>query len=352
MRHRSHKAIALAIGLALSAPLWPICAGAAPANGAALTGVTPQQALAAMRRDAQTIASMTRAWTQVEQSAQSYGQMAAFAAREWAGEGPVVRMPLGGEALCHNSRWDSLTNRLVTGGLNIAGDAEALAYAMQVVTVDFQQQYDNYLTDAVADQSPAAQYLTQNLNALKASTANLGNLLTRTGNQISQALGPNSPLHPLPLQNWQAGIGDAPNLAAARYLPGPKDGVPIGWIVPPESAMAELEDVCPTGTASLPMLPLRGPVLSAAELAVTESPDMASQLQPLEGGSTWNLPSYGTGYFGRIPSLYGYTQRVALVSGIAADMPALSGLMQPISGPLAAYDQNVQQLLSEVQSHA
>jgi hypothetical protein len=237
MRHRSHKAIALAIGLALSAPLWPICAGAAPANGAALTGVTPQQALAAMRRDAQTIASMTRAWTQVEQSAQSYGQMAAFAAREWAGEGPVVRMPLGGEALCHNSRWDSLTNRLVTGGLNIAGDAEALAYAMQVVTVDFQQQYDNYLTDAVADQSPAAQYLTQNLNALKASTANLGNLLTRTGNQISQALGPNSPLHPLPLQNWQAGIGDAPNLAAARYLPGPKDGVPIGWIVPPESAM-------------------------------------------------------------------------------------------------------------------
>jgi hypothetical protein len=337
----------LALGVLLAcgsvSPAW---AGA----GSALTGESSAQALAAMQQDAQAIQSMTSAWTQVEQAAQSYGQLAPFAAREWAGEGPVVRTPFGGEALCHNTRWDSLTNRLVTGGLNIAGDAEALAYALQIVTVDFQQQYGNYLTDVVADQSPAAQALTQNLNALKASTTNLGNLLTSTGNQISQALGPNSPLHPLPLQNWQAGIGDAPNIEAARYIPGPRDGAPIGWIVPPESVMAELEDVCPTGTASLPMLPLRGPVLSAAELAVTESPDMASQLQPLEGGSNWTIPSYG--YIGRIPSPYWYTQRIALVSSIAADMPALSSLMQPISGPLAAYNQNVQQLLSEVSSHA
>ena len=327
-------------------------AQASPGAGQKLTGESSAQALAGLRRDALAIQNMSAAWAQIQQAAQSYGQLAPFAVREWAGEGPVVETPLGGEELCHNTRWDSLTSQLVTGGMNIAGDAEALAYAMEVIAVDFQQQYGNYLADQVADQSPQAQALTSNLDILKASSTNLANLLTNTGNQISAAIGTNSPLHPLPLQSWQAGIGDAPDLAAAKYLPGPNDGAPLGWIVPPRSVLARLVDICPTGTASVPMLSLRAPVLSAARLAITEAPDMSIQLQPLEGGSRWNLPQ-AYGFPGSaVPSPVWYQQRISLVASIAADMPAIGQLMQPISEPLAAYNQNVQQILSEVNSHA
>jgi len=350
MRHQQNKVFALAIGLALSAPLWPICACAAPANGAALTGVTPAQALAAMQRDAQAIQTIQQSWGQLQAAAAAYGQLQNFANATWAGQGPVVRTEWGGVELCHNTRWDNLTFPMITGGFNIAGDAEALVYALQIVTVDFQQQYGDYLTDVVAAQSPQASVLTQNLQVLKASSQNLGNLLTTTGNQINAAMGPNTSLHPLPISNWQAGIGDAPDLAAARYIPGPNTGAPIGWTVPPTSPLARLVDVCPTGTASIPTLKLQGPVLSVAHLTISEAPAMASQLQPLMGGSHWSLPTNALGDLAGLVNSGWYNQRISLVGSLGSDLAQIARIMAPIDQPLASYNQNVQQMLQETQN--
>lgn len=340
-RHRRYAVFALALVFALP------CSNAWAGQGENLTGETSTAALARMQADASAIQQIAQTWQEIEGDATSYGKLAPYAVQEWAGQGPLVRTLYGGVEQCHNSQWDKLTVNLVTGGLNIAGDAEAEAYALEIVTADFQEQYSNYLTDQVADQTPEAQAMTQNLQALEASAQNLGSLLTGIGNQISAALGNNSPLRPLPIQQWQAGIGDVPNLATVRYLPGPNDGAPMGWTIRPTWGLARLVDICPTGTAAIPMLPLRAPVLSAARLAVAEEPDMASQLQPLEGGSTWNLPTSTMALTG-LPTPAWYARRIQLVSAIAADMPTIAGLMAPINAPLLSYKQNVQTLLKEI----
>ncbi|QER46004.1 hypothetical protein [Acidithiobacillus caldus] len=142
-----------------------------------------------------------------------------------------------------------------------------------------------------------------------------------------------------------------PNLAAVRYISGPNDGAPIGWLVQPSSPMARLVDRCPTGTGSIPMLPLAGPVLSAAQQAVVDEPDLATQLQPIENGSTYSLPDYGSGGPLTGAAVGNYTTRVQLVSALAANMQPIAGYMQPIDSPLALYNQQVQQIMEEV-NHA
>jgi len=316
----------------------------------AFPAIASADPLSKMQADAAALQQMATTWMQIESAAQSYEALAPYAAQEWAGQGPTVASPYyGGIEQCHNTHWDAVTAELVPGGMNIAGDAEAEAYAMQAVTVDFQEQLANYMTQEVqAGNSAVVDKLTAQQGPLLQSLHALSSLLNTTGNQIASAMGPSTALHPLPIRNWQAGIGNVPNLAAVRYVPGPNDGAPIGWAVPPTSQWAKLVDVCPTGTGSIPMLDVAAPVLSAAQVAIADDPDLASQIQPLENGSTFSLPAGGMPMLTSIVGLQNYQTRMELVSAIASDMQPLLGYMNPINEPLALYNESVQQILSEV----
>ncbi len=315
---------------------------------AILPGMASADPLQQMQADASALQSMSSTWSQIQATANQYAALAPYAAQEWAGRGPTVVTPFGGVEQCHNTHWDTVTNQLTTGGMNIFGDAEVEAYALQAVTVDFQQQLANYMVQQVQAGSggPLTNQLAQQNGPLMQSMNTLDSLLTTVGDQVSGALGPSTALHQLPISNWQAGVGNVPNLAAVQYLAGPDDGAPIGWSVPPSSPLARLVDVCPTGTGSVPMLPTAAPVLSAAQLAVADAPALASQLQPIEGGSTYTLP--GGGLFGSTD----YALRMSLVSTLASDMQPLAGYMDPINQPLALYAQQVQQIMNEVNSNA
>lgn len=299
--------------------------------------------LSQMQADAAAIQQMGATWQQLASASQSYAALAPYAAQEWAGQGPTVFAPLGGMEQCHDTHWDTVTSGLVTGGMNLFGDAEAEAYALQTVTVDFQQQLANYMVQQTqAGNSAVVNRLTVLNGPLMQALHTLSGLLNTVGSQVSGAMGPSTALHPLPITVWQAGIGNVPNLAQVQYIPGPGDGAPIGWAVPPSSPLARLVDVCPTGTGSAPLLPLAAQVLVAVQQAVVDAPDIASALQPIEEGSVYTLPG---GMFGRAD----YSVRMSLVSALASDMQPLAGYMQPISAPLAQYQQQVQQIMNEVQ---
>jgi hypothetical protein len=321
---------------------------------AVLSALAPASALAdplsQMQADATAITQMSATWTQLQDTAQQYANLAPYAVQEWAGQGPVVHTLFGGEEQCHNTRYDTVTSGLITGGLNIFGDAEAEAYAIQTVTVDFQQQLADYeVQQEQAGNSAVANMLNAKNGPLSTSLNTLMALLNTTGNQVAAALSPGTALQPLPISHWQAGIGDVPNLATVQYTPGPNDGAPVGWFLAPTMGMATLVDKCPTGTGSVPMLPLDAPVMADVDQMLADAPSMAVAVQPVEGGSSYTLG--GGGYLIGGPGSLNpeYALRMSLVSALAADMQPLSGLMAPISSPLSLYQQQVQQIMSEVQ---
>lgn len=338
------KKLLFATMMALAVPALASAATTSQALQAA-AGASPLQQ---MQADAAALNTMAATWPQIQTTANQYAALAPYAAQEWAGQGPTVVTPFGGIEQCHNTHWDSVTTGLITGGLNVGGDAEAEAYAIQSVAVDFQMALGNYMVQQTqAGNGAIVSELAQAKGPLMQSLNNLTALLNTTGNQIAAAISPSTALHPLPITNWMAGIGNVPNLAAVRYIPGPNDGAPIGWSVQPISPFAKLVDVCPTGTGSIPMLQMGAPVLSASQQAVADEPELASQLQPIENGSSYALPG-GIGIFG----VANYSLRMQLVSALAANMTPISGYMQPIDSPLALYAQQVQQIMNEVTSNA
>jgi hypothetical protein len=319
-----------------------------------LSALAPASALAdplsQMQADASAITRMASTWVQLESTSRNYAALAPYAAQAWAGQGPVVHTLFGGEEQCHNTRYDTVTSGLITGGLNIFGDAEAEAYAIQTVTVDFQQELADYeVQQEQAGNTATVNTLTGVNGPLSTSLNTLMALLNTTGNQVAAALSPGTALQPLPISHWQAGIGDVPNLAAVQYTPGPNDGAPVGWSLMPTMGMATLVDKCPTGTGSVPMLPLDAPVMADVDQMLSDAPSMSVAVQPVEGGSSFTLPSGGLPIGGVNPE---YALRMRLVSALAADMGPLSGYMAPISSPLALYQQQVQQIMSEVHSNA
>ncbi|MDD3760643.1 MAG: hypothetical protein PHO57_07410 [Acidithiobacillus sp.] len=318
------------------------------AAAVALPGVAFADPLARMQADASAIAQIATTWSQLASAAQGYAQLAPYAAQEWAGRGPVVHTLFGGVEQCHNTRWDSVTSNLITGGLNIAGDAEAEAYAIQTVATDFQQQLSDYEVQQVrAGNTAVVDEIDQQNGPLQQSLNTLMSLLNTTGNQVAAALSPGSALHPLPISHWQAGIGNVPNLSAVQYIPGPNDGAPIGWFVPPSSSLARLVDKCPTGTGSIPMLQLDAPVMAGVNQMLADAPSMATAVQPIENGSSYTLPGGNGGVLTGIDPEYAL--RMNLVSALAANMQPLAGYMSPISTPLALYEKQVQTIMNEVQ---
>ncbi|MHB1678782.1 MAG: hypothetical protein ACYCSS_14845 [Sulfuriferula sp.] len=318
-----------------------------PALADPLQGANP---LSAMQADAQALLAMAGTWPQIQSAAQSYGQLAPYAAATWAGPGPVVTNPMGFREQCHNTRWDQVTQYLVTGALNIGGDGEAEAYAIQAVATDFPSQLSSYLLQLVQSGNSREEALANQLIAQKGpllSAVNaLTGLLNTTSTQLENAIGPNSGLQPLPISQWEAGIGDAPNLAQVQYVPGPDDGAPLGWFggVVPENPLARLVDICPTGSGVLPGIPLKAQIMQAVQQAVIDEPDLAQEVQPLENGSTWTAPG--------IHGMGNNAIREQLVSALASDETSIAGYMAPITAPLEQYDQDVQQIMSEVNSNA
>lgn len=317
------------------------------AMGTGTANASIQASVAGMRTDAQAIQQMTTTWPEIQAAAQSYGALAPYAAQEWAGQGPIIVTPLGGQELCHNTHWDQVTSGLVTGGLNITGDAAVEAYALQTIAIDFQQQYANLMIAEVQAHASNVQQLTQTEAQTKATLNNLMNLLTVTGQQIQAAMGPGTTLRQIPFTNWQAGIGDVPNLAEAQYTAGPNDGAPIGWYTQPtDNALARLIDRCPTGSGSLPMIPLAASVQGAANVSVQDEPDVQQAIAPFEQGSSYVLPS--SGFASGLLRLPNYPVRMQIVSILAADMPAIAAYMQPISPALQAFNTTVQSTMGEV----
>jgi hypothetical protein len=308
--------------------------------------------LSALRADASALDAMAHTWPQVQSAAQAYGRLAPYAVATWAGPGPVVTNAMGFREQCHNTRWDQVTQYLVTGALNIGGDGEAEAYAIQAVATDFPEQLSNYLVQLVQSGNAQEEALANRLMAQKGplltSLNDLSALLNTTSAQLSNAIGPGTRLQPLPITNWQAGIGDAPDLSQAQYVAGPADGAPIGWFdgIAPDSQLARLVDICPTGTGSLPSLSLKAPIMQAVAQALSDDPSLGQVVQPLENGSTWAAPSpygFGGGLFN--------PARERLVAALATDETGIAGYMAPITAPLEQYDQEVQQVMRIIQAN-
>lgn len=316
--------------------------------GTPLQGASPLQG---MQSDAAAIQSMAQNWTTLENAASGYAALAPYAAQEWAGPGPVVSTPMGGEEQCHNTHWDTVTNQLVTGGLNIFGDAEAEAYAIQTITADFQTQLADYeVQQAKVGNMAIVDQINAQKGPMNASLNTLMSLLSTTGDQVAAALSPGTTLHPLPIQHWQAGVGNVPDLSAVQYIAGPNDGAPIGWAVEPVRGLARLIDVCPTGTGNVPMYNLSGPVNSNVQQMLADSPSMAQVVQSVEGGSTYSVPGPFSGSAGIVPvDGFGDDTRMQLVKALASDMQPLAQYMQPLRQPLTLYSQQVQQIMAEVQ---
>jgi hypothetical protein len=312
---------------------------------------TVQQALSGMRTDAQAIQQVATTWPEIQSAALGYGNLTPYAMQQWSGQGPVIHTPLGGVELCHNTHWDTVTAGLVSGGVNVMGDAAAEALAIQTIATDFQQQVANLMIAEVQTNAATAQQLQQSQSQTQTSLNALRSLLNITGQQLQAAISPGSALRQPPFANWRAGIGNVPNLAAARYIAGPNDGAPIGWTIQPLSPLARLLDQCPTGTGSVPMLPVAANVQNAVAVSEQIAPSMRQAFAMFENGSTTDYQQ-GSGFGSLSPSagLGGtpnYAVRMQVVGTLSADLPVVAGYMQPVTPALQAYNTTVQSTLSE-----
>ena len=288
--------------------------------------------LQAVQADNAQIQALGRDWGSVQQQAANYARIASYASL--SGIGPRVRTPYGIEQ-CHNVRWDDEIQQLVTGGLNLAGDAEAEAYAMQAIDTQFVRDVADLMNAEASapTQTTASLSAVQRESAQVESAANaLNTLLNGLGQQISAALGPNSTLQQLPLANtWHAGIGSYPDLSAVQWVPGPDDGAPIGWYLRYSNVLfPRLLDRCPTGSANIPEIPA-STILTAAQQAVADEPALAPLLSGLEGGSVWSLAAVGPFGGGQ------YAERTQLVQALGYDMAQVSNYMVPINADVAEF---------------
>ena len=289
--------------------------------------------LQAVQADNAQIQTLASDWGNVQQQAANYAQVASYTSL--SGIGPRVQTPFGIEQ-CHNVRWDDQIRQLVTGGLNLAGDAEAEAYAMQAIDTRLVQDVAN-LMNAQAGQA-AQTHTAPSLSAVQRESVQvqsasdaLNNLLNGLGQQIATAFGPNSTFRSLPLAgNSYPGIGSYPDLSAVRWIPGPDDGAPIGWYLEYSRGFSRLLDRCPTGSANIPEISA-STILTSAQQAVTDEPAMAPALSSLEGGSVWTLASVSPFAGGQ------YAERTQLVQALGFDMGQVSNYMSPINRDVANF---------------
>ena len=335
-----------------------VAAGSTTQNPqAALQGLSPvgqgsgtvSADLQAVQADNAQIQRLASDWGSVQQQSANYARLASYASL--SGIGPRVQTPFGIEQ-CHNVRWDDQIRQLITGGLNLAGDAEAETYAMQAIDTQIVQDVAD-LMNAQAGQvlrtasAPSLATVQAESKQVESAASALDSLLNGVGQQIAAAFGPNSTFQSLPLAgNSHPGIGSYPNLSAVQWIPGPDDGAPIGWYIEYSGAVfPRLEDRCPTGSANIPEIPA-STILASAQQAVTDEPALAPLLSSLEGGSVWSLAggslasgSLAGGGLAAVGSLTGgqYTERMQLVKALGYDLNQVSNYMVPINGNVANF---------------
>ena len=335
-----------------------VAAGSTTQNPqAALQGLSPvgqgsgtvSADLQAVQADNAQIQRLASDWGSVQQQSANYARLASYASL--SGIGPRVQTPFGIEQ-CHNVRWDDQIRQLITGGLNLAGDAEAETYAMQAIDTQIVQDVAD-LMNAQAGQvlrtasAPNLATVQAESKQVESAASALDSLLNGVGQQIAAAFGPNSTFQSLPLAgNSHPGIGSYPNLSAVQWIPGPDDGAPIGWYIEYSGAVfPRLEDRCPTGSANIPEISA-STILASAQQAVTDEPALAPLLSSLEGGSVWSLAggslasgSLAGGGLAAVGSLTGgqYTERMQLVKALGYDLNQVSNYMVPINGDVANF---------------
>ncbi|MHB8181268.1 MAG: hypothetical protein ACYDDR_10685 [Acidithiobacillus ferrivorans] len=335
-----------------------VAAGSTTQNPqAALQGLSPvgqgsgtvSADLQAVQADNAQIQRLASDWGSVQQQSANYARLASYASL--SGIGPRVQTPFGIEQ-CHNVRWDDQIRQLITGGLNLAGDAEAETYAMQAIDTQIVQDVAD-LMNAQAGQvlrtasAPNLATVQAESKQVESAASALDSLLNGVGQQIAAAFGPNSTFQPLPLAgNSHPGIGSYPNLSAVQWIPGPDDGAPIGWYIEYSGAVfPRLEDRCPTGSARIPEISA-STILASAQQAVTDEPALAPLLSSLEGVSVWSLAGGGLaggslagGSLAAVGPLMGgqYTERMQLVKALGYDMNQVSNYMVPINGDVANF---------------
>ena len=295
--------------------------------------------LQAVQADNAQIQTLASDWGNVQQQAANYAQVASYASL--SGIGPRVQTPFGIEQ-CHNVRWDDQIQQLVTGGLNLAGDAEAEAYAMQAIDTQIVQDVAD-LTNAQASQSmqtsaaPNLATMQTETTQVQSAADALDSLLNGVGQQIATAFGPNSTFRSLPLAgNSYPGIGSYPDLSAVQWILGPDDGAPIGWYIENANDInPQLEDLCPTGSASIPEISA-STILTSAQQAVTDEPALAPLLSSLEGGSVWSLAGGSLAAVGPFNGGH-YAERTQLVQALGYDLGQVSSYMVPINGDVADF---------------
>jgi len=325
-----------------------VAAGSATQNPqTALQGLSPvghgigtvSADLQAVQSDNAQIQALASDWGSVQQQSANYARLASYASL--SGIGPRVQTPFGIEQ-CHNVRWNDEIQQLITGGLNLAGDAEAEAYAMQAIDTQLVQDVAN-LMNAQAGQAvqthtaPSLSAVQRESTQVQSASDALNNLLNGLGQQIATAFGPNSTFRSLPLAgNSYPGIGSYPNLSAVRWIPGPDDGAPIGWYLRYSNDLfPRLLDRCPTGSANIPEIPA-STILTSAQQAVTDEPALAPLLSSLEGGSVWSLAGGSLAAVGPFGGGQ-YAERTQLVRALGYDMAQVSNYMVPINGDVANF---------------
>ncbi|WP_312283495.1 hypothetical protein [Candidatus Igneacidithiobacillus taiwanensis] len=326
------------------------CLGGVLGGGSAAFAGTVAQDLQALQQANAEIQAVAQNWPQIQQAAQAYGGLSAYAAQ--AGIGPVVRNRMGYQEQCHNAYWDNEIPQLVTGAMNIAGDAEAQAYAMQAIATAWAQDAGNLLDAEVQQdaqaQNPNFSTVQTQVNQEIAAANALNGMLSTVGNQVAAATGPSPNLHSLPISNWTAAIGDYPNLAAVQWNAGPSDGAPIGWYmdqIPVNDEFPRLVDVCPTGTASIPE-ESDATTLSAVQMGEQEEPDLAQVVPSVSSGSTWTAPTIFDPYYAA-----DYQARVQLVQALGYDLPQVARYMAPVTGAMQSFAQTADQLTQTLASN-
>jgi hypothetical protein len=328
----------IAIGV-MSLVMGPLAMGATTPQALSMA-----QVLSNMKSNAAAMQTATQDWMTIQSDADAYAQFSSYANNKWSGRGPVVTNLQGIQEQCHNTRWDSLTSKLVLGALNDAGDAETETYAIQTLSTQWQSDYAQYMIDSAENHVSQTAFM-QTEKQMNSSLQSLDALLTTTGQQLQSAMNPqSSTLEALPFSSWTVGIGNVPNISGTRYTKGRSDGVPIGFYLA-QAMPSRLVDICPTGTAVVPMDNIAYGLSGVVQEAVSDEPAL-QQVLPAMGVSAYSLPnilSLGLG-----TDSVNYASRVQTLVVLAHDLPAVGAYMEPIDPSLAAVNSNIQKMTQEV----
>lgn len=272
-------------------------------------------------------------------------------------EGPIASASLDqpnsipGVVLCPNPLWNRIGKPLAISALNMAGDAEALGYGLETVSVNWDQDIiylmeDNYIKN------------TDNMQADK----QLSSTLMIAGNQISDAMNPQtSKLVHLPF-NQTVGIGNI-YLPPSSFSQTGEHVQGLGWLTLPEICYPDLKndpcdpvvapvpDVCSVESASMQNLDILSMSQNLLNRTMVDAPDLQPTLKPLEGGSMLNIPQQticATNDSSYCFSAPNFSARVQLMNAINHDVSNIGQYISPVTTSLNNFNVTVQGITHEV----